>query len=134
MTNELSSYGEEAFITQFCAGGPKNYAFEVLDPKTGVFSTECKVKGFTMNYETSKHINFEVLKEMVSKSTNLESIKVPIMQFRRTPKFDVYIVHDEKTYRPLNMKRKFLETHNSEAYGYKKPTWIDFEGVYPYDA
>lgn len=122
MVNELARYGEEAYITRFCSGGAKNYAFEVLDPRTGVVSAECKVKGITMNYETSKLVNFTTMKQMVLKSGDLESVKVPVVQFKRTPKFDVLMVEHEKTYRPLNMKRKFLENHHSVPYGYRSNT------------
>lgn len=127
MVNELEAYGEDAYITEFCSGGAKNYAFEVLSPSTGTLSRECKIKGITLNYEACKYVNFEVIRKMVLESTEIESVKVPLMQFRRSRKFEVQMLQQEKTYRIVNTKRKFKD-HTSLPYGYAEPATSDFEG------
>ena len=44
MTDELNSYGEGAYITNFLSGGPKFYAFRALVPSSGKTVECCKVK------------------------------------------------------------------------------------------
>ena len=46
-------------IVEFVSLGPKNYAY-----KTKKGDTVCKVRGFTLNYQTSKLINFQTLTSM----------------------------------------------------------------------
>ncbi len=48
------------YITEYVSGGPKNYAY-VLN--TG--ETVCKIRGFTLDSETARHLNFSVLKSQV---------------------------------------------------------------------
>ena len=57
-TDELAGYGPDSYITEFVSGGPKNYAFKVLCPATGKTETVTKVRGFTLNYTCSWHLNF----------------------------------------------------------------------------
>ena len=58
LTSELR---EDEFITTFVSAGPKNYAYET---DRGVQS--CKIKGFTLNYETSRLLNFRSLCDLVT--------------------------------------------------------------------
>jgi len=59
LTNEIEpSEGSE--IIEFVSAGPKNYSYK-LD--TGI--THTKVKGFDLNYLTSKSIDFEKIKQIV---------------------------------------------------------------------
>jgi hypothetical protein len=47
-------------IIEFIGGGPKNYGYRHVDPMTGEDPKAfLKVKGFTLNYETSRILNFE---------------------------------------------------------------------------
>jgi hypothetical protein len=57
LTDELSS---KTWITEFVSTGPKSYAY-----KDNLGRTTCKVKGITLNHDTSKLINFEKMKEVV---------------------------------------------------------------------
>lgn len=59
LTNELVSYGKNAYIVEFASGGAKNYAYKVFCPDTNKYFHVAKVKGITLNYKNSQKINFE---------------------------------------------------------------------------
>jgi hypothetical protein len=66
LTNEITpKNGQGAYITQFLCGGPKNYAYKVNNGKT-----HCKIRGFTLNYKNSLVLNFDSLKDIISKYVN----------------------------------------------------------------
>jgi hypothetical protein len=46
MTSELQP---EQFIEEFVSGGPKNYAYVMVDSVKGCRKTVCKVRGITLN-------------------------------------------------------------------------------------
>jgi len=48
------------YITEFVSGGPKNYAYSVDNGHV-----ETKIRGFTLNHETCKKLNFNALKELI---------------------------------------------------------------------
>ena len=58
------------FISEFVSGGPKNYAYSVMAGGTGgrEEKTLCKVRGITLNYNASKLVNFERIKDMILRS------------------------------------------------------------------
>ena len=60
-TDELEG---DKMVGTFCSGGPKNYSYELLTPK-GETKCKVKVKGFTLNKETSGKINHESMKELI---------------------------------------------------------------------
>ena len=63
LRNEITpEHGPESYIMQFVCGGPKNYAYKVSDGKT-----QCKIRGFTLNYKNSLVLNFDSLKEIICK-------------------------------------------------------------------
>ncbi|GFR30973.1 uncharacterized protein TNCT_147391 [Trichonephila clavata] len=51
-------------ITSFVTGGPKNYAYKLSDG-----SEICKIRGFTLNFQNSLVLNYDSVKELVSKKT-----------------------------------------------------------------
>ena len=55
MTDELDG----SYITEYLSNGPKNYAYRTADGKQVV-----KVKGFTLNYVSSRQLTFDAMKEM----------------------------------------------------------------------
>ena len=65
MTNELKDFNPGAYITEFVSAGPKNYGYKVYDPILKNESTFVKIRGFTLNRQASRCINFEKLREMV---------------------------------------------------------------------
>ena len=65
MTSELKPH---EMITEFVSGGPKNYAYTIIDTKNAVSQmkkTFSKVRGITLNYNTSQLVNFDVIKDMI---------------------------------------------------------------------
>jgi len=64
MTNELQ-LGE--FIDEFVSGGPKNYAYRVVN-RTDTAKTPkivYKVRGITLNCSASQLVNFDVIRDMI---------------------------------------------------------------------
>lgn len=57
LTDELKG----SYITDFVSGGPKNYAY-----RTNKGKQKCKVKGFSLNFDNSQHLNFDSMTEMVT--------------------------------------------------------------------
>jgi hypothetical protein len=55
MTTEL---GPDVYIEEFVSGGPKNYAFKMVNARTMEKKTMCKVRGITLNYATSQLVSF----------------------------------------------------------------------------
>ena len=47
------------------SGGPKNYAYTVIDTVTVRAATVCKVRGITLNYKAKQLVNFEVIMAMI---------------------------------------------------------------------
>ena len=46
-------------------GGPKNYAYKVVDSVTGERKQVCKFRGITLNYNASRIVNFDVNRDMI---------------------------------------------------------------------
>lgn len=62
LTNELydKKTKEYRHIVEFASAGPKNYGY-VLDNQ----KKECKVKGFNLNAEGSRQLNYDILRNNV---------------------------------------------------------------------
>ena len=65
LTNEIS-INDGGYISEIVCPGPKNYAYMTASGKT-----KCVVKGFTLNYQSSISLNFDVIKDMVLNKKNL---------------------------------------------------------------
>ena len=57
-TNELKPPTD--YIVEFASAGPKNYGYV-----TAAGKKECKVKGFSLNTEGSRYINYQLLRDNV---------------------------------------------------------------------
>jgi hypothetical protein len=76
MTSELIPH---AMITEFVSGGPKNYAYTIIDTRNAVSQmkkTVCKVKGITLNYNASQSVNFDVIKDMIFNQEPFHTVTV----------------------------------------------------------
>ena len=62
MTSELKP---NESISAFVSGGPKNYAYKTFNSVTGTEKAVCTVRGITLNYNDSQHVNFEKIKELI---------------------------------------------------------------------
>jgi hypothetical protein len=56
----------DAYITKFVSCGAKNYSFEVFYPISGRKEYVCKVKGLTLNFQTSAIVNFSTMESLVN--------------------------------------------------------------------
>ena len=50
----------EEYISEFCSGSPKNYGYKTSDG-----DTVCKIRGFSLNYEGSQQLNYQILRQNV---------------------------------------------------------------------
>lgn len=80
-TYELKTPGD--YIVEFCAGGPKNYGYWMVQGKQ-----ECKVRGFSLNVEGSQQLNYEVLRQ-----NTLDELQHPLAQPRVTPVTQTHAIH-----------------------------------------
>ena len=118
MTDEMKCYGPGSHITEFVSGGPKNYAYKLWSTKEQEFKVVCKVEGLYLNYAASQLVNFESIRDMILNPG--PSVEILSKQFRRTKEHEVITVDVTKKYKPVSLKRKFLEDHTSVPYGFKK--------------
>ena len=63
-------------IEEVVSGGPNNYAYRVVDPVAGNLETVCKVRGITVNYSASQTVNFDVIKALVLRGDDTETVTV----------------------------------------------------------
>ena len=52
-------------ISEYACGGPRNYAYRVLNTGDGREKTVYKIRGITLNYNTMKMVNFGVVRDMI---------------------------------------------------------------------
>ena len=60
MTNEI---GPDEYLLEFVSGGPRNYAYKVMNARTPEKKTVCKICGITLNYAASQ-LNFDSIRDM----------------------------------------------------------------------
>jgi len=114
-------------ITEFVSGGPKNYANTIIDTKNAVSQmkkTVCKVRGITLNYNTSQLVNFDVIKGMILNQEPSHTVTVhtehKIKRKRKLREGIVSIIteSEDKNYRVSFFKRRRLLDNTSVRFGY----------------
>jgi len=65
MTNELKSYGTNAYIDEFVGAGPKNYGYRVTTNGNDIAGECLKVRGFSLNFTTRRTATFDLIRDMV---------------------------------------------------------------------
>lgn len=110
---DWTSEEPEAIITEFVAGGAKNYGYMVRMPD-GTEKAKFKVRGITLNNATKEVINFQTLKDLVLESklndlmgdygdsdengVPLREIEVPTHNFKRIfTGSDAFTIRPEET-------------------------------------
>jgi len=84
MTSELRPSGSSS---EFTCGGPKHYAYRVVDTVTGAGRTVCNVRGITLNYSASKLVNVYVIRDMILKGDEPSVVNVDTEhKIKRKPK------------------------------------------------
>jgi len=143
MTDELESYGRGSYIEAFVSGGPKFYAYMVCTPE-GRTHEVCKVKGITLNFENSRLINFNSIREMmkeredrkertrkvgkegeeeeeeVDNNESRDTINLCFRAIRRTAFHEIVTRDEAKLCTPVLLKRRFLDARCSLPYGYRE--------------
>ncbi|XP_078699560.1 uncharacterized protein LOC144926542 [Branchiostoma floridae x Branchiostoma belcheri] len=111
-TSEVEDHG--GYIVEFCSGGPKNYSYITADG-----TTVCKVRGFTLNYQNQKLINFNVMKNMIM-GEGPETVDIVTEQKITRDKKAKKIVNkrEVKRYSLVYNKRVILDDHTTVPYGY----------------
>lgn len=110
LTNELEN---DDYIVEFCAAAPKQYAYRTVKGQI-----TCKAKGFSMDYNTSKVLNFVSLRDMVlsGKTLNIERKNI------RRDKINVKVVNrvESKACRMV-MNKRWRSENTTFPYGYRVP-------------
>ena len=109
---------EGHWISEFVSCGPKNYSFKL---NSGQITT--KVRGFSLNYQTSKIINFESMKNSLKNFMNgngdhLETVNTEIQR----NKYDCKVTTKQncvKKYSVIYNKRVLLPDTTTVPFGYK---------------
>jgi len=122
MTNELKEFGEGAYIQEFAAGGPKNYGYRVCD-KNGKFLSEMvKVRGFRLNYQNKKTINFDCLRRLIFEYCIFDGKNMYEKIFEKRILRDrnhlVFTEMRSKLYRIVYTKRTITPNFYTLPYGY----------------
>ena len=119
MTNELQ-LGE--FIDEFVSGGPKNYAYRVVN-RTDTAKTPkivYKVRGITLNCSASQLVNFDVIRDMILKRPD-EVVTVhtdrKIKRKRKDGRVQI-LSEAEVKFTVSFFKRMRLHDNNSVPFGY----------------
>jgi hypothetical protein len=90
------------YIREFVSGGPKNYAYRVVNAE-GVVKTVCKVRGIRLNYNPSKLVNFDVIRKMVLKGGPRDVVTVhtnkKIKRKRKGGRVNIVTEPEDKIYR-----------------------------------
>ncbi|XP_071110601.1 uncharacterized protein [Haliotis cracherodii] len=98
------------------ARGPKNYGYELMNPRPDGTRTTCKVRGFTLNYRNQRHLNFDTMKGLIlgQRSGKEEEEKIsldyPHQIIRKGPRHENALVTrpTRKDYRTVYDKRRVV--------------------------
>ena len=104
-------------ITHFIELGSKNYAYK-MKTKDREVKTKCKVKGITLDYNTSPAVNFDTYSKCVQDHTT--EIKIIYdCRIKRNKDRTVTSEPQTKTFRSVYSKRVIVNETDTVSYGYK---------------
>ena len=128
LTNELYDKKKKEYrhIIEFASAGPKNYGY-VLDNR----KEECKVKGFSLNTEGSKQLNYQILRHNVLQEIQNPQVnpvtgqavrrKYPVKRshkiVRDIQRFQLKTVQETKNYQ-LVFDKRVVEPNSFLTYPY----------------
>ena len=99
-----------------------NYAYRIVDPVTGNCETVCKVRGIMLNYSASRTVNFDVIKALVLRGDDTQTVTVhterKIKRKRPDGKISIVTEPEDKIYRVSFLKRRHLCDNTSDSFGY----------------
>ena len=106
-----------ARIVKFVGMGPKNYGYEFVD-KDGNRGSTCKVKGLTLDYNTSQVIHFDRMLNLVKGDRKDFRETVNYHRIRKHKDKTVTTELQSKTYRFTYTKRVIIGDGHTVPYGY----------------
>jgi hypothetical protein len=123
-TDELEG---DKMVGTFVSGGPKNYSYELLTPE-GESKCKVKVKGFTLNKETSGLINHHSMKELIEDtlfSGNYEDNKIEAdwHGIKRVANNGLENISMKKKYGLCYTKRRILPPDENNNYDTRPFGW-----------
>ena len=100
------------YISKFISCGSKNYAYVKHNPNTSKNEYICKVKGLSLNFETSSYVNFDSMKKLMEEFVETENrsiIDVPQFNIRTNNFYEVFSECATKKYR-INYDRRIIKS------------------------
>jgi hypothetical protein len=117
LTDEIDP---DNYIEEFVSGGPKNYAYKLNKTDSNGVQYVCKVKGITLNFSSSKIINFHSIKEMVHNKNKSYEIRNPTHISRNKTSTNITSSPLTKTYKFEFDKRVIGNDFITYPYGFIK--------------
>lgn len=124
MSSELSGYGEDAFISELFAAGPKSYLYNVRIPSKNENKIITKIKGISLNFKNLSTINFDTFAERVNNYDSNDKTLVDATTFVRDKDSTIRLVEKKKEFRALYAKRRVFK-NRLIPFGFDE-TLIDF--------
>jgi len=116
-------YGPGSFITQFVAGGPKNYAYKVaVGGDLNNVKVCIKVRGISINTSCDELVTFDQLKSMVMGEQDKITVPIP-RQIARLPTWKIVTRPTTKNWQAVNNKRRRVDMAHTVPHGYN--AWGD---------
>ena len=114
LTDELDG----DYITAFMAGGPKNYAYVTNNNKSVT-----KVRGITLDYATTKKLNFQVMLSLLHLQNKCHiqgkvTVDIPFKITRDKKNKKIITKRMKKVYQVVYNKRVVKENYGTVPYGY----------------
>ncbi|KAK3931266.1 Cadherin-23 [Frankliniella fusca] len=111
-------HGPGSFITEFVAGGPKNYAFKVaVEGDLSNIKVCIKVRGISINASCDELVFFDNLKAMVMGSRDKITVPIP-HQIARLPTWQIARGGSLRKIIPVNSKRRRVDVENTVPHGF----------------
>ena len=112
---ELKDETKGVPLSMFVSGGPKNYAYKLVDG-----SQVCKVKGFTLNHRNSLVLNINSMKNLVTTPEQAGSTYQVTNPHRIVRKYgQLFSKKEVKDYRLVYDKRVLMDNYCTVPYGWK---------------
>lgn len=111
---ELKDETKGVPLRVFVSGGPKNYAYELVDG-----TQVCKVKGMTLNHRNSLILNLDSILRLV---TTDEEEKYTVVNPHKIVRKDGQIFSKEevKEYKIVYNKRRIVDGYKTLPFGWKE--------------
>lgn len=115
LTDEITNNQIQTFVT----GGPKNYGYELQRPDENGNTTHCKVRGITLNCKNLLNVNYNVLKDFVTKRPDASFSVLNAHKISRCRDSGKLLTTCErKDYKLVFDKRVIGDNYISYPYGY----------------